>query len=468
MHEAYQALQGTLDYCLEYLNTLAQTPVDAQVSADALKARFDQPMPEVGIDARTVIAELVKDVEGGLTASGSGRFFGWVIGGSVPASLAADWLTSTWDQVPGVYAVSPVSVVVEEVCRRWLLSLLHLPQDASIAFVTGCQMAHVTCLAAARNALLQQKNWDVEQHGLYQAPPIRVVSSSHRHGTLERALRMLGMGRAHIIDIPVDELGQLTATALESVLSADPDAPTIVLLQAGNVNTGVFDPFDDVIPIAHKYNAWVHVDGAFGLWAAASPEYRHLTAGVERADSWATDGHKWLNVPYDCGYAFVAHPEAQKRAFSHAASYLHQSNEQRDPVDWSPEHSRRARGFATYAALKSLGRQGVAELVERCCQHAKSIVEKAAAIPHVEAIYSPIINQGLIRFLDNRAEATAAHHDRRTKEVIAAINASGEALFTGTTWKGMQCMRVSVSNWQTSENDVERALQAIAEASNRV
>ncbi len=320
---------------------------------------------------------------GGLAASAGGRFFGWVIGGAVPAALAADWLTSAWDQNAGMYAVAPAAAVVEEVCGRWLLELLGLPRTASFALVTGCQMAHVTCLAAARNAVLARHGWDVEQQGLVGAPAIRVVTGDQRHGTIERALRLLGLGQRSIVDIPVDENG-LTGAALEPVLAAAPDAPTIVLLQAGDLNTGAFDPFPEVIPVAHGYGAWVHVDGAFGLWAATSPDHQRLTAGVEQADSWATDGHKWLNVPYDCGYAIVADREAHRRSFSHRVAYLDHSDVARDQVDWNPEYSRRARGFATYAAIASLGREGIGRIVAECCRHARAIVEGAGALPGVQ------------------------------------------------------------------------------------
>ena len=458
------ALRYAFDQALAYLDTLPHAPVGATASEADLRARLDHPLPPTASDPAQVVAELVADVAGGITGTGSGRFFGWVIGGVVPAALAADWLTSAWDQVPAVYAVSPAATLVEEVCGKWLLDLLELPATASFALVTGCQMAHVTCLAAARNALLARQGWDVEQQGLFGAPALRVISGSRRHGTIECALRMLGMGRDCLVDIPLRAEEQLSASALEAALAAAPERPTVVLLQAGDVHTGGFDPFAALIPVAHRYGAWVHVDGAFGLWVTTSPTYRHLTAGVGQADSWATDGHKWLNVPYDCGYAFVADPEAHYRAFSHQASYLHLSDHLRDPMDWTPEHSRRARGFATYAALKSLGRAGVGQLVEACCRHARALVEGAAQLPGVEVVHFPQINQGLLRFRDPRADATEADHDRRTDAVMARITASGEALFTGTTWYGRRCMRVSVSNWQTSEADVRRTVRAIADS----
>ena len=460
-------LDRTLKLALAYLDRLPDGPVGAAATLADLRQRLDRPLPSEGREPWAVIEQLATDAAGGLAASTGGRFFGWVIGGAVPAALAADWLTSTWDQNAGMFAVAPAAAVVEEVCGRWLLELLGLPRSASFALVTGCQMAHVTCLAAARNAVLARQGWDVEERGLFGAPAIRVVTGDQRHGTIERALRLLGLGRRSIVDIPVGENG-LTAAALEPVLAAAPGTPTVVLLQAGDLNTGAFDPFPDVIPVAHRYGAWVHVDGAFGLWAATSPDHRRFTVGVEQADSWATDGHKWLNVPYDCGYAIVADRETHRRSFSHRVAYLDHSDEARDQVDWNPEYSRRARGFATYAAIASLGREGIGRMVADCCRHAREIVEGAAALPGVQVLCRPRINQGLLRFLDPRPAATEADHDRRTEEVTARILASGEALFACTTWRGWRCMRVSVSGWATTDDDVERTVRAIDAATRAV
>ncbi len=456
-------LDGTLKLALDYLGRLPRAPVAAASTLEELRARLDRPLPREGSDPSAVVARLAEDVAAGLAGSAGGRFFGWVIGGSVPAALAADWLTSTWDQNAGMFSVAPAAAVVEEVCGRWLLELLGLPRTASFALVTGCQMAHVTCLAAARNAVLARLGWDVERQGLFGAPAIRVVSGDQRHGTIERALRLLGIGQAALCDVPVGEQG-LTGAALEPVLAAAEKTPTIVLLQAGDLNTGAFDPFVDVIRVAHRHGAWVHVDGAFGLWAATSPEHQALTAGVERADSWATDGHKWLNVPYDCGYAFVADRQAHRRAFSHRVAYLDHSDVARDQVDWNPEYSRRARGFATYATIASLGREGISRIVADCCRHARAIVDGAGALPGVQVLARPLINQGLLRFLDARPGTTEEDSDRRTDEVTARIVASGEALFACTTWRGRRAMRVSVSSWATTDADVDRTLRAIAAA----
>jgi glutamate/tyrosine decarboxylase-like PLP-dependent enzyme len=436
---------------LRYLADLEEAPVSATASLDELRARLGRPLPVEGMAAERVVEELLRDVEGGLIGSAGGRFFGWVIGGALPSSLAADWLASTWDQNAGLYAAGPAAAVVEEVAGGWLKEVLGLPAGASFAFVTGCQMAHTTCLAAARHAVLERRGWDVEQQGLWGAPAVRVVTSAERHGTIERALRLLGMGRNCVVDIEADEQGRLSPRALEAALD---DGPAIVLLQAGDLNIGAYDPFEELIEIAHRRGAWAHVDGAFGLWANASLRYRHLLRGVERADSWATDGHKWLNVPYDSGYAFVADAAAHRAAMSYRASYLTHDEAARDQLDWTPEWSRRARGFATYAALRELGRRGIAEVVERCCARASAIVRGIGALRGAEVVWAPQINQGLLTFGD----------DARTDAVIAAIVSSGEAFFGGTTWRGRRCMRVSVCNWQTSEEDVERAVAAVGRA----
>jgi glutamate/tyrosine decarboxylase-like PLP-dependent enzyme len=328
--------------------------------------------------------------------------------------------------------------------------------------VSGCQMAHVTCLAAARHALLAKRGWEVEQQGLCGAPRIRILSSSERHGSFERAVRLLGLGAANVSYLAADAQGCLRAEALEAALRRDSSIPTIALLQAGDINIGAFDPFEQLISLARRYEAWVHVDGAFGMWAAASPHYRHLVRGMAEADSWATDGHKWLNVPFDCGYAFVADAAAHRAAMSHRAAYLTHAEEARDQLDWNPEWSRRARGFPTYAALRELGRNGVAAMIERCCRHARDLVTGIGRLPGAVVLAEPLLNQGLVRFTAPAPHATEEDHDRRTDEVIARILATGEAFFGGTTWRGRRAMRVSVCNWQTSDDDVERVIRAVA------
>lgn len=443
------------------IEQLEQAPVGATTSLAELRQRLARRLPDGGIEAAQVIDELVADVAGGILGSAGGRFFGWVIGGTLPAALAADWLTATWDQNAARTMGGPAVAVIEDVCGAWLKEILGLPPEASFALVSGSQMAHVTCLAAARHALLARRAWDVERDGLTSAPRLRVLTSTEHHRSLERAVRLLGLGTRCLHELPVDARGRLLPTTLSQALSDEPESPTIVVLQAGDLNIGAYDPFADLIPLAHHFNAWVHVDGAFGLWVQASPVYRHLLQGVEQADSWATDGHKWLNTPYDCGYAFVAHPEAHRAALAQQASYIVQTEEGRDPSDWNPEWSRRGRGIATYAALRQLGKQGVTDLIERCCQHAQTLVTEIGRLPGAEVIWTPQVNQGLVRFLDGRPDATEADHDRRTNAVIDRIAATGEAFFSGTTWRGQRCMRVSVCNWQTNEQDITRAITAI-------
>jgi glutamate/tyrosine decarboxylase-like PLP-dependent enzyme len=459
MHAYRTALQAAAALALDYLESLDRRAVGARAGRAALLDGLNHPLADGGMAPEDVVAQLVRDAEPGIIASSSGRFFGWVIGGTLPSALAADWMVAAWDQNAALAACAPSASVVEEVAGEWLKELLGLPPEASFAFVSGCQMAHVTCLAAARHALLEERGWNVEERGLSGAPRIRIVSSDQRHGTFERAVRLVGLGTGNIEYIAAGSDGRLSAEALTGALEKI-DGPTIVLLQAGEINTGAYDSFAELIPIARRHDAWVHVDGAFGLWAAASPRFRHLTEGLALADSWATDGHKWLNVPYDSGYAFIAHPEAHRGSLSHRAAYVTHNPAARDQTDWNPEWSRRARGFSTYAALRELGRNGVAALIERCSDHARAIVEGIGSLPGVEVLARPTINQGLVRFLDPRG----ADHDRWTDQVIAAVTESGEAFFTGTTWRGMRAMRVSVCNWRTSEEDVRRTVDAFENA----
>jgi glutamate/tyrosine decarboxylase-like PLP-dependent enzyme len=309
--------------------------------------------------------------------------------------------------------------------------------------------------------LLAKAGWDVERHGLHGAPAIRILANDQRHGSIERAVRLLGLGTSSIVDIPTDSHGRILADALHEALRlCNSAAPAIVILQAGDFHTGAFDDFHALISIARRYGAWVHIDGAFGLWAAASPKYSHHTSAIDTADSWAVDGHKWLNVPFDCGYAVVAQPEAHRDSMSHRAAYLTHALEARDQIDWNPEWSRRARGFPTYAALRELGRIGVTEMIERCCRHASSLVTFIGCLPGAEILAEPVINQGVVRFLDPAPDASEQDHDRRTDGVIAAVAASGEAFFTGSTWRGRRVMRISVCNWRTSDADVTRAVNA--------
>jgi glutamate/tyrosine decarboxylase-like PLP-dependent enzyme len=452
-------LELALRQALEYLNHVDDRPVGPTASLTDLRARICKGWNVEGIDATKVIDDLVGDIEGGLNNSPSARFYAWVIGGTLPSALAADWLTSTWDQNAGMYAVSPASAIVEEAVGAWLKELFGLPPQTSFALVTGCQMAHTTCLAAARSWLLKKHGWDVERQGLAGSTPITVLCGV-RHATIDRTLRLLGFGDASLKVLGTNQSGAIEPAALDSALQELAEKPVLVLLQAGDVNTGGFDDFVSLIPIARRYGAWTHVDGAFGMWAAASPRYTDLMKGSEAADSWATDGHKWLNVPYDCGYAFVAQPEAHRASMSYQASYLSHQSEARDPLDWNPEFSRRARGFASYAALRELGRNGIRELVERNCDCAREIVDGLSRLENVEVLVSPVINQGLVAFLDPSGKPSDEWNDQR----IAEIAKEGTSFFSGTTWNGRRAMRISVSNWKTSAEDVKLTLAGVGRA----
>jgi glutamate/tyrosine decarboxylase-like PLP-dependent enzyme len=451
-------LRRTTNHALDYLASLDNRAINATATPAELRAALDKPLPQTGTPAEQVIDDLVCDVAGGLLGSASGRFFGWVIGGTLPAALAADWLTSAWDQNAAIYACGPAEAIVEEVCGRWLKQLLRLPESASFALVTGCQMAHVTTLAAARHKLLAARDWDVERQGLSEAPPIRLVTTENRHESLIRAARLLGIGSAAIELLGCDERGRMRLTELEDALGRRASAPSIVCLQAGDLHTGAFDPFAEAAEIAHAHDAWVHIDGAFGLWAATSERLRHLLAGAERADSWATDGHKWLNLPFDSGFAFVADPAPHRAAMSQDASYRITVGNTRDQADWNPEWSRRGRGFPLYAAIRALGRAGIGEMVERCCEHAYRLVTEIGALPGAEVVVVPQINQGLVRFLSKDGD-----HDRRTDAIIEHVQAKGVAWFGGTMWRGKRVMRVSVCNWRTSADDVSRAVASVRE-----
>jgi glutamate/tyrosine decarboxylase-like PLP-dependent enzyme len=445
-------LHAAADYAAGFLETLDDRPIRHEAEVAELYEALGGPLPEEGNDPRAVLASLVEGAEPGLVGIPSGRYFGFVVGGGVPAALAADWLTSAWDQNAGGYVLGASAAVVEEVARVWLAELLGLPRGVSVAYVTGCQMAHVTALAAARHHVLARAGWDVGQDGLAGSPPIRVVVGEKRHVTIDRALRLLGIGASAFVVVPADEQGRMRIDQLPQL----DEAPTIVCGQAGEVNTGAFDDLAAVADaVAEAPNAWLHVDGAFGLWAAASPELRHLLRGSERADSWATDAHKWLNVPYDSGIAFCAHPESHRAAMAVTAAYLQFGADarERDAVDWTPEFSRRARGFAVYAAIRSLGRTGIAELVDRCCAHARLFAELLEA-GGATILNDVVLNQVLVRFGDGD----------RTRQVIERVQEEGTCWLGGTEWGGEHAMRISVSNWRTTREDVERSTEAILSA----
>jgi glutamate/tyrosine decarboxylase-like PLP-dependent enzyme len=453
-------LEETTGLAAAYLEGASDRPVGWSATVDELRSSLGGPLPELPGDPSKVIAELATAVEPGLVASAGGRYFGFVIGGATPAAIAADWLTSVWDQNAGLYVCAPSAAVAEEVAGAWTAELLGLPDGVSFGFVTGCQMAHVTALAAARQSVFARAGWDVNERGLIGAPPIHILAGAERHATIDRALRFLGFGSACAVSIAADEQGRMSSAALREA-AEQVDGLTIICAQAGNVNTGSFDPLEEIADIAEEAGAWLHVDGAFGLWAAASPALRHLVSGVDRADSWATDAHKWLNVPYDSGIAFCAHPEAHQASMSVRAGYLvHADNGgPRDELDWNPEFSRRARGFSVYAAIRSLGRSGIAELVERCCAHARRFGEELGAAQNVEVLNDVVLNQVLVRFLDE-----AGDHDTYTRSVVEAVQNDGTCWLSGTTWHGMAAMRISVSSWATTSDDVERSIEAILRA----
>jgi glutamate/tyrosine decarboxylase-like PLP-dependent enzyme len=454
-------LEIAMHHAQAYLAGLDVRGVAPSSAPDALRRQMSKPLSDHGASAEDVIDDLVRDASPGLIGSAGGRFFGWVIGSTLPVAMAADWLTSAWDQNATLSACAPAAGIAEEIAGAWLKDLLGLPSESSFAFVTGCQMAHVTCLAAARGALLRKRGWDVGEQGLAGSPKIRILANEHRHGSIDRAAGLLGLGRSNVEPLKTDAVGKVEFDALHHALCFGGPHPTILALQAGDIATGAFDHFEELIPLAKAAGAWVHIDGAFGLWAGASGRYRHLIRGVELADSWATDGHKLLNVPFDCGYAFVAHPEHHKAALSLRASYLTHADDARDQIDWTPDWSRRARGFATYAALRTLGRVGVADLFDHYCKRANALARGIADLPGAEFVSEPVINQALVRFGDPRGSAAEADHDRRTDDVIAAINATGEAFFTGSTWRGRRVMRISVCSWRTSATDVDRAIAAV-------
>jgi glutamate/tyrosine decarboxylase-like PLP-dependent enzyme len=444
-----ELLTAAADHAATYLESVNERPVRAQLDPAVVGDAFDWRLPDDPLDPKLVLDELVAQAEPGIAALGSPRYFGFVIGGTLPAALAADWMTSTWDQNNGLAAITPSLAAIEELTGAWLLDLLGLPRSASFAFVTGCQMAHVTALAAARQRVLADEGWDVGRDGLIGAPSIRVLVGEERHITVDRALRLLGLGTAALEPVACDERGAMRADALADALRQR-RGPTIVCAQAGNVNTGAVDPLDEICRLAHAAGAWVHVDGAFGMWAAASPRRRELVRGCGDADSWATDAHKWLNVPYDCGLAFVADRESHQRAMSVSASYLEQGGPVRDPLDWTPEFSRRARAVPVYAALRALGRSGVADLVDQLCACAERFAERLAEQDGIEVVAQDL-NQVLVRAED-------------TDALVSEVQREGTCWMGATTWRGMRCMRISVSNWQTTFEDVDRSVEAIARA----
>jgi glutamate/tyrosine decarboxylase-like PLP-dependent enzyme len=450
-----RALERAAALAGEWLATLGERPVRNAGEPDGLRV----PLPDDGEDAAAVIEALADAAAPGLVASPGPRYFGFVTGGALPAAVAADWLASAWDQNAGLHVMSPAAAAAEETVATWAKELLGLPAGAAVGLVTGAQMANATALAAARNAVLARAGWDVEADGLIGAPPVRVLTSAESHATVFNALRLLGLGRDTPERVAVDGQGRMRAGALAAALAAG-SGPAIVCAQAGNVNTGAFDPFEDVVAACRAAGAWCHVDGAFGLWAAAAPGRAHLTAGAAGADSWAVDAHKWLNVPYESALAIVADPAPLGAAMALTAAYLTTARErERNGADWAPEASRRARAFPLWAGLRQLGRRGLAELVERNCVLAARIAERLAAEPGVEVLNEVVLNQALVRFGDD---------DAATDAVIAAVQEEGTCWLGGTVWQGRAAMRVSVSGWSTAEADADRSAAAIAAAWHRV
>jgi glutamate/tyrosine decarboxylase-like PLP-dependent enzyme len=466
--------QSSTDAALERAATLARAfvaglpdrPVAPTVQLDELRARFGGPLPEAGEDPVTVIEQLATNADGGLVASAGPRYFGFVIGGGLPAAVGADWLATAWDQNAGLYVIGPAAAVAEEVAGAWLADLFGLPPGVSVGYTTGATMASFTGLAAGRHALLERAGWDVERNGLFGAPDLPVIVGEEAHVTIHAALQMLGLGRDRVTRIPTDGQGRMRPDALVAALGSI-DRPALVCAQSGNVNTGAFDPLPPIVEAVRANGGWLHVDGAFGLWAAADPARRHLVEGVGLADSWTTDAHKWLNVPYDSGLSFVADPAPHHAAMTlGAAYYVETTGAERDPFNWVPESSRRARGFAIWAALRSLGRQGVAELISTGCEHARRFAAGLEGAPGVRILNDVVLNQVLVRFDDPSGDV--ARGDARTDAVIAGIQADGTLWLGGTRWHGQRAMRISVSGWSTSTDDVDASLAVIRRAAEAI
>jgi glutamate/tyrosine decarboxylase-like PLP-dependent enzyme len=450
-------LRRTTELALDFLAGLDARPVAAPGDLTLLRAALGGELPEEGEAPLAVVERLARGADPGLVATPGPRYFGFVIGGSHPAALAADWLTSAWDQNAGLYATSPAAAVVEEVVGTWLVRLFGLPAGTSVGFTTGATTASFTALAAARHALLARAGWDVEERGLGGAPPLALVASAESHVTIDASLQMLGLGRGRIRQVATDAEGRMVPAALRAAV-AEAASPAIVCAQAGNVNTGAVDPLAEIGAIVREHGGWLHVDGAFGLWAAAAPALCHHLRGVELADSWTTDAHKWLNVPYDSGLVFVRDAGAHRAAMTlGAAYYVETAGAERDNYNWVPESSRRARGFGVWAALRALGRRGVGELVERCVALARRMADRLRAAPGVEVLNEVVLNQVLVRF----AARDGRDADAWTRAVIRRVQDDGTCWAGGTTWHGGAAMRISVSNWSTTEADVDRSVAAV-------
>jgi glutamate/tyrosine decarboxylase-like PLP-dependent enzyme len=450
-------LKRTSDLALEFLGGLSERPVGRPVSYADMLASLGGALPDQGEDALRVIENLAEVANPGLVATPGPRYFGFVIGGAYPVSVAAEWLAAAWDQNAGAYALSPAAAAAEEVVRTWLVDLFGLPREMSLGFTTGGTMANFTALASGRHALLRAVGWNVEEQGLYGAPELTVVTSAESHVSIFASLQMLGLGRERVVRVPTDDQGRMRPEDLRAVL-ARVGTPVLVCAQAGNVNTGAFDPLPEIVPLVREREGWLHVDGAFGLWAAASPVHRPLAAQIELADSLSVDCHKWLNVPYDSGLVFIRDQAAHHDAMTLSAPYYARGAEAgRDNHNWVPEASRHARGFAIYAALRALGRNGVAQVVERCCRLARRMAERLAPDAQVQILNDVVLNQVLVRFLP----PSGTDADAFTAAVIERIQEDGTCWAGGTTWHEMHAMRISVSNWSTEDDDIDRSAEAI-------
>ncbi len=451
-----------LEHALAYLRTLPERTTGARATLGELRAAIKRPLADAPVDAVTVLDDLVTATAPGIMSTSGPRFFGFVTGGSYPVSVAADWLTSVWDQPQALYVLSPALSVVEETAAAWLLELLRLPPQASVGFVTGAHTANFTALAAARHEVLRRAGWDVEAYGLQDAPRVDIVLGAQAHVSIYGALRMLGLGAKTVKVVPADEQGRMRAEDLPAVL-ATCEGPTIVCAQAGNVNTGAFDPLQAIAHAVAQHDGWLHVDGAFGLWAGASPSLRHHVDGVELADSWATDGHKWLNVPYDSGLVFVKHDAPHRAAMSLTAAYLVRGEgEERHAMDWVPESSRRARAVPVYVTLRALGRAGIAALVDRCCALARRMADTLRRHRSVRILNDVVLNQVLVGLVPDTGDA-----DALIARVVSRVQQEGTCWVGGSSWDGRAAIRISVSNWGTTEADIDRSAEAILRAIDR-
>lgn len=448
---AQNPLKAAYDHATRYINEVAERHVGSRAARIDLLKALGGPLPAGATDPVEVINHLARTADPGIVATIGPRYFGFVTGGAVPVTVAADWLVSAWDQNACLYVTSPAASVTEDIVSGWIVELLGLPSSAGVGFVTGCHMANFTCLAAARHEVLHRAGWNVETQGLQRAPRVRVLVGGEVHVSAVGALRYLGFGSDELEFVPVDGQGRMRADALRAQLG-DGAGPMIVCAQAGNVSTGASDPIAEIVAMAHARGAWVHVDGAFGLWAAAVPELRSQVRGIETADSWATDAHKWLNVPYDSGLAIVAGTAPLRAAMGMKASYLQRGDdEERIGMDWTPESSRRARVVPLYALFRALGRDGIAALVRRNCALARRMAQTLAATPGITILNDVVLNQVLVQFGD----------DETTQDVIARVQADGTCWAGGAFWQGKQAMRIAVSNWSTTEADIDRSAGAM-------